>query len=114
MFNPMELMEQLQKMQAQLGEFQEKLADVTVTGAAGGGMVEVDMNGKMDMLDVRISKEVLAADGGQPDVEMLEDLIVAAYAAAKEKAQAQARGGIGSVAEGMGIPPGLFNWPVNL
>jgi DNA-binding YbaB/EbfC family protein len=112
--NPIELMKSLQKTLEQLGDFQETLTDITVTGSSGGGMVEVDMSGKFEVRAVRISKEAWmltsTPDGGlEPDIEMVEDLIVAACAAAREKIRGEIMGKAGSLAEQMGIPPGLFN-----
>jgi DNA-binding YbaB/EbfC family protein len=112
--NPLDLMKNLQKVQEQIGDFQETLADITVTGSSGGGMVEVDMNGKFEVRAVRISKEAwMPLDGApngalEPDIEMVEDLIVAACAAAGEKVRREIQGKAGSMAEQMGIPPGLF------
>ncbi|MDR1095782.1 MAG: YbaB/EbfC family nucleoid-associated protein [Spirochaetaceae bacterium] len=107
--NPLDFMKNLQKMQEQLGDFQEKLADMVVTGSAAGGMVEADMNGKMEVVAVRIAKDaVRTGNGAEPDIEMLEDLIVAACAAAREKVQAGIQGEAGSMAQSMGIPPGMF------
>ena len=64
-----------------MGSFQEKLEAVKVTGSAGGGMAEIDMNGKMEVLAVRIAPEAME-DG---DRVMLQDLIAAAFANAMEK-----------------------------
>jgi DNA-binding YbaB/EbfC family protein len=72
--NPFEMMKQM-------GVFQEKLATVSATGSAGGGMVEIDLNGKLEVIAVRIAKE--AVEGG--DTEMLEDLVMSAFANALEK-----------------------------
>jgi DNA-binding YbaB/EbfC family protein len=112
--NPLDLMKNLQKVQEHVGEMQEKLDEVTVTGSAGGGMVEVDMNGKMDVLAVRIAKEAWmpvgdARNGGtEPDIEMLQDLIVAACTDAGEKSRQRIQSEVGSMAQTMGLPPGLF------
>jgi DNA-binding YbaB/EbfC family protein len=107
--NPLDFMKNLQKMQTQLGDFQEKLAEIVVTGSAAGGMVEVDMNGKMEVVAVRIAKDAVTAESGaEPDTEMLEDLIVAACASAREKVQASIQGEAGSMAQSMGIPPGML------
>jgi DNA-binding YbaB/EbfC family protein len=106
--NPLDFMKNLQKMQEQLGDFQEKLADIVITGAAAGGMVEVDMNGKMEVQAVRIAKDAVLTEGAEPDIEMLEDLIVAACASAREKVQASIQGEAGSMAQSMGIPPGML------
>jgi DNA-binding YbaB/EbfC family protein len=106
--NPLDFMKNLQKMQEQLGDFQEKLAEIVVTGSAAGGMVEVDMNGRMEVQTVRIAKDAVTAEGVELDIEMLEDLIVAACASAREKVQASIQGQAGSMAQSMGIPPGMF------
>ncbi|MDR0513251.1 MAG: YbaB/EbfC family nucleoid-associated protein [Treponema sp.] len=79
--NPFDLLKNAQKIQEQMGSFQEKLEAVRVTGSAGGGMAEIDMNGKMEVLAVRIAPEAME-DG---DRVMLQDLIAAAFANAMEK-----------------------------
>jgi DNA-binding YbaB/EbfC family protein len=109
--NPLDLIKNFQKAQEQIGDFQESLNEITVTGSSGGGMVEVDMNGKFEVLAVRISKEAWMPTGGgtEPDIEMVEDLVVAACAAAGEKVREQIQGRAGSMAEKMGLPPGLFS-----
>jgi DNA-binding YbaB/EbfC family protein len=81
--NPLDILKNAQQIQASMGEFQEKLAGLGVTGSAGGGMVEIDMNGKMEVLAVRIASELVSPD----DIEMLQDLIVAAFSSALEKAR---------------------------
>ncbi|MDR2489964.1 MAG: YbaB/EbfC family nucleoid-associated protein [Spirochaetaceae bacterium] len=73
------LLSNMGKLQEQTNKFNAKLAELSVTGAAGGGMVEIDMNGLSEMKDVRISPEIAG------DVDMLQDLIIAAYENAKEK-----------------------------
>ena len=79
--NPFDIMKNAQKIQEQMGAFQEKLGAISITGSAGGGMAEIDMNGKMEVLAVRIAPEAL--EGG--DLEMLQDLITAAFNNAMEK-----------------------------
>jgi len=64
----------------QMGSFQEKLKEIRATGSSGGRMVEVDLDGRMEMIDIRISPE--AMEGG--DFEMLQDLIIAAHSNAME------------------------------
>ena len=64
-----------------MGSFQEKLGGIQITGSAGGGMIEIDMNGRMEVLTIRIAPE--AMEGG--DREMLQDLITAAFNSAMEK-----------------------------
>jgi DNA-binding YbaB/EbfC family protein len=84
----------------QMGTFQEKLADISATGSAGGGMVEIDLNGKLEVLAVRIAPE--AVEGG--DTEMLEDLVTAAFANALEKTKEAITREVGAMAGGI---PGL-------
>jgi len=71
------------KIKEELAKLQEKLADITVTGSSGGGMVEVVANGKMQILEIKIDDEVLHDD----DKEMLNDLIVSAINQALQRAQ---------------------------
>ena len=109
--NPLDLLKNLQKVQAHIGGFQEQLAEITVTGAAGGGMVEVDMSAKMEVLAVRISRDafMLALTEGEPDIAVLEDLILSASQAAFEKARIAAHGAANDMASDLGIPPGMFS-----
>ena len=101
------LMKQAQKMQQKMAEAQEQLGDVTVEGSAGGGMVTVKANGKQEVLSVKIEEEVM-----EDDVEILEDLIVAAVnqaltkagEAAQEKMNEAAGGMLGNLPPGMNIP----------
>jgi DNA-binding YbaB/EbfC family protein len=93
--NPFDILKNAEAIQKQLSGFQEKLAGITVTGSAGGGMVEVDLSGKFEMLDIRIAPEVSG------DKEMLEDLVIGAYSNAMEKAKAAIAAELGSFT-GMG------------
>ena len=77
------MLKQAQKLQARIAQVQEELADKRVEGTAGGGMVTVVANGLQDILEVKIDPEVVDPE----DVEMLEDLIVAAIKQARERAQ---------------------------
>jgi len=86
----------LLNMMKQMGNFQEKLADVSATGSAGGGMVAIDMNGKLEVTAVRIAPEAVA--GG--DVQMLEDLVMAAFSNALEKTKEAITREVGSLAMG--------------
>ncbi|MFP4362902.1 MAG: YbaB/EbfC family nucleoid-associated protein [Spirochaetia bacterium] len=103
-FNPMELMKNLQNMQSNMNEMQEKLKDVTVEGSAGGGMVKVTMNGKMDVTDVKISEEVVDPE----DVGMLEDLMLAAFTNAMNNTRDKIREEMSSLTGGMNIPPNFM------
>ena len=99
--NPFDLLKNAQKIQEQMGSLQEKLGTLQVTGSAGGGMAEVDMNGRMEVLAVRIAPE--AAE----DVQILQDLIKAAFTNASEKAREAIRVEMGAMAGGLGLPPGF-------
>lgn len=77
------IMKQAQKIQSQILKAQEELEEKLVEGTAGGGMVRVVANGKQDILSIKIDPEVVDPQ----DVEMLEDLILAAIKQARERAQ---------------------------
>jgi DNA-binding YbaB/EbfC family protein len=100
--NPFDILKNAQKLQEQMGAFQEKLAAIVVTGSAGGGMVEVDLNGRMEVQAVRIAAE--AAE----DLPMLQDLVQAAFTAALDKVRESSGRELGALASGAGIPPGGF------
>jgi DNA-binding YbaB/EbfC family protein len=101
--NPFDILKNAQKIQEQMGAFQDKLAAIVVTGSAGGGMVEIDINGKMEVQAVRIAPE--AAE----DLQMLQDLITAAFTSSTEKVRERTTTEMGSFASGLGIPPGSLN-----
>jgi hypothetical protein len=96
------IMKQAQKMQAQMAKIQEDLAGEQVEGSAGGGMVTVTANGQGDVVAVRIEPEV-AGD----DVEMLEDLVLAAVNDALRKSKELANSRMSQLTGGLGMP-GLF------
>jgi hypothetical protein len=87
---------------------QEEIAKEEVTGSSGGGMVEVTINGKFEVVDVRIEKKLLKGD----DAQMLEDLILAAVNNAMSKVQELIKGRLGQFTGGLQLPgigiPGLF------
>ncbi len=99
--NIAQLMQQAQKMQENMHRAQEELANVEVTGSAGGGMVSVTITGRMECRKVRIDPGVLS------DQEMLEDLIAAAFNDAVSKANAASQEKMGAATAGMPIPPGM-------
>lgn len=99
--NIAQLMQQAQKMQENLQRAQEELANVEVTGNAGGGMVSVTISGRMECRKVRIDPSVLS------DPEMAEDLIAAAFNDAVNKANAESQQRMGAATAGMPIPPGM-------
>lgn len=97
------LLKQAQAMQEQLAKIQEQAASKTVEGTAGGGMVTVTANGALQIVSVKIDPEVLKAG----DVEMLQDLIVAAAGEALRKAREMMAEEMKSITGGLRIP-GLF------
>jgi DNA-binding YbaB/EbfC family protein len=96
------LMKQAQKMQKQMEEAQAKLDDLEVTATAGGGAVEVTATGKREITKVKLSQEVVDPD----DVEMLEDLIVAATNEALRKVDEASKESMSKITGGLG--GGLF------
>lgn len=96
----MKMMQQAQQMQGKLAELQEELAKRSVTGAAGGGMVSVEADGKGTVRRVTIDPSLVA--GG--DVELLEDLLTVAIGDAQQKAAALGAEEMGRLAGGLGIP----------
>jgi len=99
------ILKQAQQMQEKMAKIQDGLADMQVEGSVGGGMVTVTANGKQEITGIKIDKEVVDPE----DVEMLEDLIVAAVNQAMEKAQELASQEMGKAAGGMlgNMPPGF-------
>lgn len=99
------LMKQAQKMQRQMEEAQKELEEKEVEAAAGGGAVKVKVSGKKEIVAVTIDPEVVDPD----DVEMLEDLLVAAVNEALEKVDAETTSAMSKFTGGMGGGmPGLF------
>jgi DNA-binding YbaB/EbfC family protein len=99
-----DMMRQAQKLQGEIQRIQDELAEMTVEATAGGGMVTVVANGKQDIVSIKIDPEVVDKD----DVEMLEDLIVAAVNESRKRAQELAMSEISKVTGGLGVPPGMF------
>jgi DNA-binding YbaB/EbfC family protein len=98
--NMAKLLKQAQKMQSQMMRAQEELGKQTVEGVAGGGMVTVTLTGASELQSLRINPEVVDPD----DVEMLEDLIVAAFKNAQEKVKELSDSTMGSITGGMNMP----------
>ena len=99
--NIAQLMQQAQKMQENLQKAQEELAQLEVTGSAGGGMVNVTLTGAKECRKVRIDPSILS------DQEMVEDLIAAAFNDASNKIDAESQSRMGSATAGMKLPPGM-------
>jgi DNA-binding YbaB/EbfC family protein len=98
--NPKQMMKQVQQMQEQM---QQRMAQLRVEGSAGGGMVKATMNGSKELLSIVIDKEAVDPE----DVEMLQDLVVAAVNEASRKVDEEMQSSIGAMTGGMKIP-GLF------
>src|SRR5207248_9713323 len=98
-----QLMKQAQAMQAKMAEMQAQLEAVERTGAAGGGMVQLTLNGKGDVKRVKIDKSVI----DPADAEVLEDLIVAAFNDARQKVNAHAESEMQKLTGGLALPGGM-------
>ncbi|MDL2274168.1 YbaB/EbfC family nucleoid-associated protein [Oscillospiraceae bacterium OttesenSCG-928-G22] len=99
----MNMIKQAQKMQQDMIKMQQELEEKEFSASSGGGVVTATVNGKRDLLSVKISPEAVDPD----DVEMLEDLIVAAVAQASKDAEAAMEAAMKQVTGGMSMP-GLF------
>jgi DNA-binding YbaB/EbfC family protein len=97
--NMQSIMKQAQQMQEKL---QEQIAAIRVEASTGGGMVTVKMDGQKRVLEVRIDPEAAG------DVEMLEDMVLAAFNEAAKKVDEEAQAKMGGVLGAMGLPPGMF------
>lgn len=103
MGNMAELMKKAQQMQSKMKEAQDKLGDIDVEGSAGNGLVKVAMNGKGDVKSVKIDPSLAVAD----ELDVLEDLVVAAINDGKAKAEAVAADEMAKVTGGLGLPGGM-------
>ena len=103
MGNMQNMMKQMQKMQKKMAEAQEELGEKKVEGTAGGGMVSVVVTGHKEIIEVTIKPEVVDPD----DIEMLQDLVLAATNDALKKADELTNQTMGQFTKGMNIP-GLF------
>lgn len=99
-----DMMKQAQKMQQEMGRIQEEAKKKTVEASAGGGMVVVTASGAMEIVSIKIEKDVVNPD----DIEMLQDLILAACNEALRRAQKMVNDEMGKLTGGMNIP-GLGN-----
>ena len=105
MINPLKITEMLSKAGEMQEEMQRKLSETVVEAASGGGAVTATMNGKKELLKIHIdSSAVLSLSGSQPDVEMLEDLIVAAVNEAGRKADEAIKSNVQGLLGGLQIP----------
>src|SRR5262249_14382552 len=98
-----QMMKQVQDMQAKMAEMQNRLAETEVIGQSGGGLVTATMNGKGELRRIKIDPKAVEP----AEIEMLEDLIVAACADAKAKAEARAGEETQKMMGGLQLPPGV-------
>jgi DNA-binding YbaB/EbfC family protein len=97
--NMQQMMKQAEQMQRKM---QDEIALIRVEAAAGGGMVSIKMDGKKNVLGVKIDPEVAG------DVEMLQDMVLAAINEAAKKVDDEIQQKMGGLLGGMGLPPGMF------
>lgn len=97
--NMQAMMKQAEQMQKKL---QEEIAQIRVEATAGGGMVTIKMDGKKNVTGVKIDPEVAG------DVEMLQDMVMAAFNEAAKRVDDAAQEKMGGLLGGMGLPPGLL------
>ena len=103
MKNLSSMLKEAQKLQQRMTEMQQRLEGIEVGGAAGGGMVSVTLNGKGQMRKIKIDPSLLVPG----EVELLEDLVVAATNDAKAKLESQMQDEMGKLTGGLPLPPGF-------
>lgn len=98
-----QLMKQAQQMQSKMAELQEKLAEQEIEGQAGGGMVKITVNGKNEVKAVKIDPSLVDPN----DVEVLEDLVLAAFNDARAKVERYSQEQMQDLTGGLNLPPGF-------
>lgn len=99
----MGMMKQVQQLQARMQKVQEELQAMEVSGQSGGGMVKVTLNGKGEARGVKIDPSLMKPD----EVEILEDLLLAAFQDAKSKVETEMQSKMQEVTGGLPLPPGM-------
>lgn len=99
----MGMMKKAQELQSKMAEFQDSLGNLVVEGKAGGGLVVVQLSGKGELRGLKIDPSLFKED----DVEVLEDLIVAAHADAKARVETEAQAKMAEMTAGLPLPPGM-------
>jgi nucleoid-associated protein EbfC len=102
MQNQLKMLKQMQQMQSKLAKVQAELEQEQIEASAGGGAVKAVVTGQQKLVSIMVDPEVAA------DVEMLQDLVVAAVNEAMDRSRELAAGRMQSVAAGLGLPPGLI------
>ncbi len=103
MANIMQMMAKAQQMKSKMQDMQERAGELEMIGEAGGGAVSVHMNGKFDVSKLTISPDMVKAG----DVEMIEDLVLAAIRDARGKAEAHMAAETDKIMRELGLPPGM-------
>jgi DNA-binding YbaB/EbfC family protein len=98
--NMQKMMKELQIMQGKMANVQKELESAVFEAEAGGGMVKIAINGKYEVQSVKLAKDAVDPD----DVEALEDLLLAAFNAAKAKVEEASSEKMGGLTKGLGIP----------
>lgn len=97
------MLKQAQQMQSKMAEMQAKMSEMEVDGQSGGGMVKITLNGKGELRKLKVDPAIVDRD----EVEVLEDLIVAAFNDAKAKVEAVMAEEMAKVTGGLQLPPGM-------
>ena len=97
------MMKQAQQMQAKMAEMQTKLGEMEVTGISGGGVIQTTLNGKYELKRLKIDASVVDPQ----EVEVLEDLILAAFNDAKTKVETTVQDEMAKLTGGLNLPPGF-------
>ena len=103
MTNISQIMKQAKAMQEKMAEVQKKVEETEVEGSSGGGAVKITINGKHDVKKVSIDPKLVDKE----EIEVLEDLIVAAFNDGTKKISENMSNQLGSISGGMGLPPGM-------
>ncbi|HKX09359.1 MAG TPA: YbaB/EbfC family nucleoid-associated protein [Stellaceae bacterium] len=98
-----QMMKQAQQMQAKMAELQARLAEMEIAGQSGGGMVQATLTGKGELRSLKIDPSLAKAD----EVEVLEDLVVAAVNDARQRADAMVTEEMSKLTGGLQLPPGM-------
>ena len=98
-----QMMKQAQQMQSKMAEMQASMETIEVTGSSGGGLIKVTLNGKSEVRGIKIDPSLLDAN----EIEILEDLITAAFNDAKTKAETLMQEEMAKLTGGLKLPPGM-------
>lgn len=104
MFNPFDLMKKAREVQEQMKQLQDDLAKKQISADAGAGLVTAIVNGRLELVKITIDKSRFNPN----DLDLLEDVITSAVAAAQAKAAEAARAAMAEMAANAGIPPGML------